>query len=60
MAYIMNKPDGDFQQGSHLYKPNSDIMDTQVRPVARKFYWGVLFEGNVDLLFQPTSLGALK
>ena len=30
MVYIMNKPDGDFQQGSRLYKPNSDIMDTQV------------------------------
>ena len=30
MVYIMNKPDGDFQQGIHLYKPNSDIMDTQV------------------------------
>ena len=30
MAYIMNKSDGNFQQGGHLYKPNSGIMDTQV------------------------------
>ena len=30
MAYIMNKSDGDFQQGGHLYKLNSGIMDTQV------------------------------
>ena len=30
MAYIMNKSDGDSQQGGHLYKPHSGIMDTQV------------------------------
>ena len=30
MAYIMNKSDGDFQQGGRLYKPNIGIMDTQV------------------------------
>ena len=29
MPYIMNKSDGDFQQGDHLYKLNSGIMDTQ-------------------------------
>ena len=28
--YIMNKSDGDFQQGGCVYKPNSVIMDTQV------------------------------
>ena len=30
MAYIMNKSDGYFQQGCHLYKSNRGIMDTQV------------------------------
>ena len=30
MAYIMNKSDGDSQQGGCLYKPNRGIMDTQV------------------------------
>ena len=30
MAYIMNKSDGDFQQGGRLYKPNRGIMDTEV------------------------------
>ena len=30
MPYIMNKSDGDFQQGCCLYKPNRGIMDTQV------------------------------
>ena len=30
MVYIMNKSDGNFQQGDYLYKPNSGIMDTQV------------------------------
>ena len=30
MAYIINKSDGDFQQGGYLYKPNRGIMDTLV------------------------------
>ena len=28
MAYIMNKSDGDFQQGDRLYKPNRGIIWT--------------------------------
>ena len=28
MAYIMNKSDGDFQQGGYLYKPTRGIQGT--------------------------------
>ena len=36
------------------------ILQGYIQAHSQKILLGVLFEGNVDLLFQPTSPGALK
>ena len=66
MDYIMNKSECDFQQGGSLFKPNIDIMDTQVlkdiwqvsegRPV-NSWQW---YCGNYLILLVELSIGNEK